>query len=50
MTNSGWTNLFMQEFHVSRRCAKDMLHAVYKVKWFNDYVKSLNEKEKKDDK
>jgi hypothetical protein len=40
----------MEEFHVTKRCAKDMLHEIYKKKWYYDFVKTLNEKEDKGDK
>ena len=32
MTNKGWVDLLSAEWHVSRRVAKDMLHAMYQIK------------------
>lgn len=32
MTNKGWVDLLSAEWHVSRRMAKDMLHAMYQIK------------------
>ena len=32
MTNKGWVDLLSAEWQVSRRVAKDMLHAMYQIK------------------
>lgn len=32
MTNNEWIELIIQEFDVTRTTAKEMLHAMYKVK------------------
>jgi hypothetical protein len=42
MTNREWIDLLSKEFAVSRTSARDMLHAIMNIKWYDNFKRTFD--------